>query len=365
MKLLYITNQICGAGGLERVLSIKTRYLAEEFGYEVHIMTINQEGLSLFYNFSEKLIYHNFNAEGNTLQYFLQYLSGLRKVVKTVKPDIISVCDDGLKGFFVPVFTGKPCKMIYERHVSKKIEATSDTPTFLSKLTEDIKYKLMHVGAKKYDKFVVLTNGNINEWKLDNILVISNPLSFSPEKTSPLNNKKVLAVGRQCFQKGYDRLLKSWQKVSHAHPDWKLEIYGKINENEDLNALAHDLKINTTISFFAPIKNIQEKYKKASVYVMSSRSEGFGMVLIEAMAHGVPCVSYDCPHGPADIITDGVDGYLVPNGDIHTFADRIVKLIEDEPKRKEMGKNAVKKTQLFAPDIIIPQWDKLFKSLIE
>lgn len=363
MKLLYITNQICGSGGLERVLSIKASYLADMFGYEVHIITLNQASLPLFYDFSDKIIYHDIIADGNTLDQFLKYKNGLKTLVKKIKPDVISVCDDGLKGFLIPIFINKPCPMVYERHVSKNIEIKNDNSSFLKKLKLKIVYMLMHIGARKYDKFIVLTKGNLVEWKLKNLMVISNPLSFYPSNVSNLKNKKVLAVGKQSYQKGYDRLLVSWKKVIEKYPDWKLEIYGKVDESLELNKLSQQLKVDNTVHFFPPTKEIKDKYKEASVYVLSSRYEGFGMVLIEAMAYGVPCVSFDCPCGPSDIISDKEDGFLVLNNDTEALATKIKKLIENEEIRIIMGKKARENVKRFLPEVIIPQWDSLFKNL--
>ncbi len=363
-KLLYITNQICGSGGLERVLSIKASYLAEKLNYEVHIVTLNQGGKPIFYKFSDHIIHHDVTAIGSTMKYFLNYAKGLNEIVNLVKPNIISVCDDGLKGFFVPLFIGKPCPMVYERHVSKNIEIKSDTTSFFQKVKLKFVFTFMNFGAKKYNKFVVLTKGNVNEWSLNNLEVISNPLSFYPKEVSTLENKTVIAVGKHCQKKGYDRLLKSWKLLSDKYYDWKLEIYGSIDKKEGLHDLAKKLKIEKSVTFFPPEKNIGEKYKSASIYVMSSRYEGFGMVLIEAMAYGVPCVSFDCPYGPSDIIKENIDGYLVPNGDIKTLSKRIIHLIESKSKRKEMGINARENVLRFSPEVIVPKWDKLFKNLI-
>lgn len=364
-KLLYITNQICGSGGLERVLSIKASYLANKLNYEVHILTLNQRDTQLFYNFSDKIIHHDVQLKfGNKVRQFLNYLSGLNKVVKLVKPDVISVCDDGLKGFYIPWFINKPCPMVYERHVSKSINIKIEKDTLISKLKARYVSRLMSLGAKNYNKFVVLTKGNLNEWKLNNIEVISNPLSFYPSKTSNLNNKKILVVGKQSYQKGYDRLLNSWKLISNHFPDWKLEIYGTINKSMGLYELASKLEIQDSVTFYPPVKNIGEKYQEASIYVMSSRFEGFGMVLIESMSYGLPCISFDCPYGPADIITHGVDGYIVSNGNIVELSQRMTDLIKNKPLRAKMGLEARKNVTRYAPEIIVPQWDKLFKNLI-
>jgi len=145
LKLLYITNSIYGAGGLERVLSIKATYLVDKLGYEIHIITLNQKGLPLFYNFSNKILHHDLRVTGNIFEYFKSYKRGLKDIIKKINPDIISVCDDGLKGFFLPYILGKPCAMIYERHASKNIFKTSDSPNYIQKIKFKIINILMHL----------------------------------------------------------------------------------------------------------------------------------------------------------------------------------------------------------------------------
>ncbi|MBQ4819571.1 glycosyltransferase family 4 protein [Aquimarina sp. MMG016] len=358
MKLVYIVNRIDGPGGLERVLSIKASMLADHYDYDVHIVTLNQKESDLFYEFSPKLTYHNIIARGNPLIHAYKYASGLRKTIKKLNPDVIAVCDDGLKGFLVPLILGKPCPMVYERHVSRNATVKDNTS-----IAGKIKLGLMNYGGKFYDHFIVLTKGNLNEWTFKNLKVIPNPLSFYPEEQSSLKNKKVLAVGKQSFQKGYDRLLQSWKQVIEKHPDWSLDIYGTINKSEGLDELATDLGISETVHFHAPVKNIADKYKEASIYAMSSRYEGFGMVLTEAMAYGVPCVSFDCPYGPSDIITDGTDGYLVTNGDTNVLGERIINLIEDDQKRSNMGGKARESVKSYLPEVITKTWNELFVSL--
>lgn len=365
LKLLYITNQICSAAGLERVLSIKASYLADVLNYEVHILTLNQASKPLFYTFSDKLILHDISVKGSVIKYFYEYASRIRTKVKEIKPDIISVCDDGLKGFFVPYIVKNKIPILYERHASKNIFINSDAPSLFQKLKIKILNFLMHVGARKFDAFVVLTKDNLNEWHLNNLKVIPNPLSFYPGESALLTNKKVISVGNHGFQKGYDRLLRSWDIVLKTHPDWQLEIYGKINNALGYQELAEELGVHNNVTFFNPVKNIYDKYGDASIYTMSSRSEGFGMVLIEAMSCGLPCVSYNCPRGPKDIITHNEDGFLVENGDIQDFALKINTLIASKELRSDMGQKARLKAQSYLPEKVVPQWDQLFSNLLK
>ena len=364
MKVLYITNQIHGSGGLERVLAVKTDYLINDFNHEVHVLTLNQKSDQNFYQFNSKLKYHNITATGNSFKYIMNYIKGLQKKVNEIQPDIISVCDDGLKGFFVPIFIRKPCPMIYERHVSKKIGHNFGNKTLKNRFLF-VNDFLMNVGAKLYDKFIVLTLGNKEEWKLNNIEVIANPLPFFPDEKSQLISKNIIAVGKISEQKGFDLLVNACQSVFVKHPDWSLNIYGskgkyfdKVKELIEKNQLEKNIKINK------PTPKIKEEYLKSSIYVMSSRYEGFGMVLIEAMACGVPCISFDCPYGPSDIIKNNEDGFIIPNQDIIQLAEKICILIEDEKLRQQMGTKAKENVKRFLPENIVKKWDTLFNSLV-
>lgn len=361
MKLLYITNGINGSGGLERVLSVKASALAEDYGYEVCILCLNDAHLNPFYSFSPKIKMLSIVASGNPISYFKQYKQGIQKVVDEFQPVVISVCDDGLKGFFIPQFLKTKAKIIYERHVSKLIEAR-DGQSLLKKTATKGKWFLMEQLAQRFSKFVVLTEGNKKEWKsLQNMMVIANPLSFYPEESSSLENKKVICVGKISYQKGQDILLEAWNVVHEKHPDWKLELYGKAN---DAFLKVQNLE-GKNVFYFPPEKNIEEKYLQSSVYVMSSRFEGFGMVLIEAMACGVPCVSFDCDYGPSDIITDGEDGFLVEKENEMQLADKILFLIENEELRKGFGQKAKENSKRYSVSEIVQQWDDLFKKLVK
>jgi glycosyltransferase involved in cell wall biosynthesis len=348
MKLLYITNGITGVGGLERVLSIKASHLADRLGYEVHIASLNEAGREPFYRFSPAITRHDIEKR--------RYFSGLRRLVRQLRPEVISVCDDGLKGLFVPLWIGhkgadgRRGPMIYERHVAKQIAPRGEW--------------LMNFGARLYDRFVVLTEQHRHQWPRAKVHVIPNPLSFYPDTVSPLDQKRIVAVGKVSHQKGYDRLLEAWRRIAANHPGWRVDIFGTQTDGGELaRAIEAEELSRATFRINAPSREIEREYLSSSIYALSSRYEGFGMVLTEAMACGVPCVAMDCPCGPGDIISNGKDGVLVPNGDIEGFAAALATLMDDAPLRRFMGREARSNVRRYNVEAVGAQWDQLFREL--
>jgi glycosyltransferase involved in cell wall biosynthesis len=194
-------------------------------------------------------------------------------------------------------------------------------------------------------------------------MVIYNPLSFFPDSTSNCTSKQVRAVGRYMPQKGFDRLIPAWKQISKKHPDWVLKIYGD-GMRTSLQNQINELQLNSSCFLEPSTPNIVDRYLESSIFVLSSRFEGFGMVITEAMACGVPPVSFACPCGPKDIIKDGEDGLLVENENIEQLTEKICYLIENEDVRKEMGKKARINVERFKVENIAKQWDDLFKDLL-
>ena len=217
------------------------------------------------------------------------------------------------------------------------------------------------MGGHLYDKIVVLTNYNLSEWSSSNLTVIPNPVSFYPQESATLENHRIICVGSLSYNKGYDLLIDAWSKIASRYPSWSVHIYGKGDASVYQDAI-HQAGIQKQITFHAPVQDIASVYQQASLLVLPSRSEGFGMVLIEAMACGVPCVAFDCPCGPRDIIQDGKNGILVKPQDTAELAQHIEKLINNEQLRKNMGTFAKQTAQQYLMERIASLWKNLFES---
>ena len=363
MKLLYIVPNINNEGGVARVLSIKANYLVEKLGYEVHILTQNEGFYPLFYSFNPNIIFHDMVLKGNFFQFFNSFAKGLKSKIKAIQPDIVVVCDNGLKAYLIPFILKNKIPLVLEMHSSKFVQERVLKDDFLTKIVSTGIQALKKTGIKKYDRFVVVSSESIAEWNIHNTIVIPNPLWFTPNIISTLENKRVIAVGRHTYEKGFDRLLHIWKHVVAKHPDWTLEIYGKSAKNIDLKLLAEKLNIRNHVVFQEPVQDIDKKYLETSFYLMTSRFEGFGMVLIEAMASGLPCIAYDCPCGPRGIITHGEDGFLIENDNQVDYFRAVETLIENVKLREEMGKKAKVSSEKYQIDAIMHTWDQLFIGL--
>ena len=225
-------------------------------------------------------------------------------------------------------------------------------------------FAILSPKLKKLDRFVVLTEKDKEAWvELDNVCVIPNPLSFIPQNISKLTEKRVIAVGRYCHEKGYDLLLKAWCIVQNSIADWRLEVFGE-GDRSQYEEMISSLNIDRQRCILhGRSSNIQDEFEKSSLAVCSSKFEGFGLVITEAMSCGLPVVSFDCPWGPRAIIHDGEDGLLVENGNVEKLADAIIWMIQHPEMRSKMATKAIENVQRFSIEKIAEKWKSLFDAL--
>lgn len=376
-KIVYCTPSLYIAGGIERVLTLKVNYFADVLGYDIYIILTDGKNKAPYFPLSSKIHIINLNINFEELwnkpfiiKIFLYlkkqwiYQKELTKCLFQIKPDITISTLRREINFITSIKDGS--KKIGEIHMSRENYRNfkQEESNFIKKIFAAWWMKQLIGKLKRLNKFIVLTYEDKAKWnELQNSCVIHNPTTFYPEKTSDCSSEKAIAVGRYEPQKGFDRLIEAWHIVHQQYPKWKLYIYGGGNYDE-IQMQANNKGLEKNLICKPATNNIISNYTESSIFVLSSRAEGMPMALIEAMACGVPAVSFTCPCGPRDIIKDGEDGLLVENGNIEELANKICYLIENENIRKEMGQKARTNIQRFKIEEIAKQWDELFNSLL-
>lgn len=376
MKIIYCTHSTYNPGGMERVLLNKVTYLSALPEWEVSVVTTDQHQRPSFYPFPEKvrmtdleINYSDDNDKGiwkKITSYLRKRKEHKRKLTALLlkeKPDIVVSLYPSESSFIPDIKDGS--KKVLELHFNKFFRIQYGRKGIIG-LIDRWRTRQDERIVRRFDKFVVLTNEDKGYWgDLPNIEVIPNAAIHVSKNYSEVKNKRVIAVGRLDYQKGFDRLIQAWKLVQHTgrFSDWKLDIFGQGEWREMLQQMIDKQGLQNTVKINPPTNAILNEYVHSSLLVMSSNYEGFGMVLVEAMSCGVPVISFDCKCGPKDIIQTGINGLLVPNGDIQALADAMMKVMEDEAYRKMLSLNARKVVDTYSEQAVMSQWIRLFTSI--
>lgn len=296
------------------------------------------------------------STEGKLYRTFIYPVWKLRRYIKSHGFDVFIDIDSALAYWTVWALRGLPCRHIVWDHFN-----------YVHAQTERRRVKAMRLIRKYADKLVLLTQQD-KQMYLDagfpdqQLAVINNPTPFEGVAPSPRTEHRVLVVGRLTDQKGCDRLISAWSRIHREVGDWKLVFVGSGELHDDLVRQARDAGIDN-IDFIPATQNVQEWYDRASIYAMASRYEGFPMVLLEAMSKGLPIVAYDCLTGPRELVRDGVNGYLVADGDEETFAHTLLSLINDQTTQDGCSRNALAMAKEFHIKPIVHEWEALIDDL--
>jgi glycosyltransferase involved in cell wall biosynthesis len=379
MKIYYIYTALVTKGGADRVIAEKANWLAEH-GHDIAIVTDTQLGREPVFPLSSNVklidLAVDFSKEyGHSfpvriwMYYKLmhQYRKKMKALLIQDRPDIIISTLGRDISFITKIKDGsiKIGEAHTTKHFIRNFHLLEDKNILFKYLTKYFRWN-MDRQVSKLDALVVLTNQDKEDWgHLLPVYVIPNSFPFYPEYPSACENKQAIIVGRYNSAKGYNYLIDAWSDVYKKHPDWIINIFGSGEYKEKVRKQINDYGLQDVVIMNDPTDNIMEEYLKSSIYVMSSVFEGFAMVLLEAMACGLPCVSFDCPYGPRNVITDGEDGFLVDYLNSKALADSICKLIENEDLRKRMWKIGRKNVLRYSRESIMPQWISLFESITE
>ena len=377
LKIVYLTPALYMAGGVERVLTLKANYFAEHFGYDITIILTEGKDKPLFYPLSDKIQVVNLDVNFEELwncsfvkKCFVylkkqrEYKRKLTAELMRIRPDVTDSLLRREINFITSIKDGS--KKIGELHVNRANYRNfeQNESNVLKKMFAKLWMDSLVGKLKELDRLVVLTEKSKASWpELSNVAVIPDPLPFQVGTKSDLRAKRIITIGRYAYQKGYDMLLRAWAEIENKYPDWQLAIYGMGNQDSLRNQM-RDLGIDASRCLLnGPVEDVAKEYLNSSVFVLPSRFEGFGLVLIEAMSCGVPVVAFNCPMGPDEIITDGEDGFLVPVGDVRALADKLQTLMQNQKLRMQFSESAFCNSDRYRIDRISNQWIKLFAQM--
>ncbi len=356
LKILFLCGDLNNFGGTERVCSIIANGLSES-GFNILIASI-LNGDKPFFPLNEEIKTISLSKSNTRILYQVpKIIYKLRKLIISEDVDVLIVADTMSVLFTLPAILGLDVKHIGWEHFN-----------FNSDLGRKGRRLARQLAARYCDSIITLTERDKEYWLKNTkhksqITAIANPCPYPiQENINKRKSKIVLAVGRLTDQKGFDLLLKAWIKVVKNAPDWKLKIVGDGKEKNTLNKFILQNKLTESVEIPGSTDNVKAYYDEAEIFCLSSRFEGFPMVLLETLSFGLPVVSFNCDTGPEEIL-EGTDSILVPPNEVDLLASALLSLINDEDRRSSISFKSQDKAKLYQPSNIISEWENNIKNL--
>ena len=358
-KICFVKWVVNEAGGGLKVAVNLANELQEK--YEVHLVSV----------FSTEDVFFELNNNVHYQSLSKEKLSMSRDFMKAVKLLRSYIVENDISILFGIGITMNAVGVASTFGLETKFISCDHENSIVSNNTKVKKFQRL-LASKMADKIITLTEKDRNNYllkykiSLDKIDYIHNWLEYMDVRRDYLlDSKKLITVGRFCYEKGYDYLLKVAKDVLEKYPDWEWDIYGTGDEK-----IKHELmQFNSgreqgKINLMGNVKGIENIYPGHGIYIMTSRSEGLPLVLLEAKIFGLPIVSFDCPTGPSEIVLDDVNGYLIDNYNIDIMSEKIQKLINNKELRLKFSRNSMVGTEKFNKEKILKQWISLIEEMI-
>ncbi|MFD1931906.1 glycosyltransferase family 4 protein [Nonomuraea mangrovi] len=376
MKIHYLLLHAYGTGGTIRTVLTQAGWMAAA-GHEVEIVTAVRRRTRPGFAF----------PEGVKVRTLVDQRAGVRppqlqaRVLRRLRGHVVPRGEPAA-GYFTPeveaavaawlrgltggilVTTRPALNLLAARHASGLVRMIAQEHMNLASHRPAVQ-KAIRRGYRRFDAVTVLTETDRSHYEtvMPGARIIRIPNAVHPMEREPADHAStsVIAAGRLVPQKGFDLLIPAFVKATENRPDWRLRLYGTGPKQAELVTLAEPAA--SRVALMGRTGAFHQELAASSLYVLSSRFEGLPMVMIEAMAHGLPVVAFDCPTGPGEVITHDVDGVLVPPQDVEALARAIAELIDDEPRRRRLGAQAVRTVRAYSKGVVAPMWLELFNDL--
>jgi len=350
--LCFLTGTLNALAGAERMTATIANALAEQ-GFAVTVLSLWDPSscFALHPAIRHKAL---FTKRPSFKRGYMATVAGIRRHLKAHRIDVLVQVDTMLSLFALPAALGLGVRHIAWEHCH-----------FDEDLGRRARQWARRLAAHYCTHVVVLTERDRMRWlealsRRSSVVCIPNPLPFAlPAQPAPRTSRTVLAVGRLVHTKGFDVLLNAWALVIQRMPDWKLMIVGEGEERKALETLRDQLGLRANVALPGAYADITRAYEQASIFCLSSRYEGFGLVLIEAMAFALPIVSTSCETGPLELLEDKHDAAMVAPDDHQALANALLDLISNPAKADKLARAASEKAKFFSTERIVREWDAL------